>query len=413
MSKQKIIQYRQAISYLESFSHQKIKDFVSCQNKLTNFYEFLSHFDHPQKKLNFIHVAGTSGKGSVCSLIQSGLQNGHNKVGLYTSPHLNTAIERIKINDLYIDLDSFLKAFRRIKLVIDQGITPPSYLGLLLTIGFLYWQEQKCDYVVLETGLGGDNDHTNIIPAPLVSVITNIGLDHQKQLGHSLNSIAQHKAGIIKKGSVFFTTEKNKNILKLFSRICLTKKVPLNIVRLTHSSHEQENLVLAQEVVQYLTTKKILKRKNQYLPARQEVIQKKPLIILDGAHNPDKIKALISTLQKQKIRPDYLLVGFSGNKDWQKMLRLLVPLTSNLICTRSLSAPHAAENPQLIAGYAQKINKQLKIKMFWDNSTALHYLLQKCQSRQIALITGSLYLIGEIRAHWLNENYILTKRRSF
>ncbi|PIZ99887.1 MAG: hypothetical protein COX77_00240 [Candidatus Komeilibacteria bacterium CG_4_10_14_0_2_um_filter_37_10] len=413
MNKRQLNHYRQAIKYLESFSGGHIKDYINSPEKLYCFADFLSHFDHPERKINFIHVAGTSGKGSVCSYINNGLQKSNKKIGLYISPHLNTAIERISINNEYIAPQQFLHYYRKIKKIIDQGVKPPSYLGLLLTIGFLYWSEMKCDYVVLETNVGGGNDFTNIIPAPVASVITNIGLDHQKLLGNSLSSIAHHKAGIIKGGSAFFTGENRQQILKIFTQQCQLHKVPMTVVRSSNKYFASQNIALAKEVIYYLTNRWIKTIINCSLPARQEIVQTNPLIMIDGAHNPDKVKALVANIKKNKIKPTFLIIGFSGNKNWPLMLKLLAPLAANIICTRSLLAPHAAQNPQIIATLAQKINRRAKVSYFWDNQTALRFLLTNCHRHNTAIITGSLYLAGEIRTHWFDEKYILTHRTSF
>lgn len=191
---------------------------------------FLNLIGNPDKGMKLIHIAGTSGKGTVTNMVHEILLASGKNVGSFTSPFVTTPIEQIKVGDAYISPDEFADIVEYLKPFIDVAYTEgpygsPSYFEIFFSIALVYFQRKKCDWVVLEVGLGGRYDATNVIERPSVTAITNIDYDHTELLGKTLRKIASDKAGIIKSGSAFFTTEQRPALLKIFSSICDEKRV--------------------------------------------------------------------------------------------------------------------------------------------------------------------------------------------
>ncbi|MBU1130665.1 hypothetical protein KJ840_00845 [Patescibacteria group bacterium] len=413
--------YYQSIKYLESILNLPIRNYLLKKNDRSFFIERLRYFlkllGNPHRGFKFIHIAGTAGKGTTVNLIHEILNAAGCRVGSYFSPHPTTAIERIKVNDLYIGPDDFSKLIERLKptLEICAQQSPyghPSYFETFLALAFLYFKKQKCEYVILESGLGGLHDATNIIERPLVNIITNINYDHQDILGKSLTAIAKDKAGIIKKDSIFITTETRPPLLKIFHNQCRKKGAKFISLKTDNSDKNRilaEETALALNIDDKYVQQGLAKAK---LPCRFEAIQKKPLVILDGSHNPTKMAKVAENLKKLKYRRLILILGMADDKDHQKTLEKIVPLADEVILTRFLNPYRKSADLKKLACICKKLKAKKPISCL-DPWQALGYG-QKIQKKDdLLLVTGSFFLTGELRTEWITEEYILKQQKSF
>lgn len=429
-----INKYYQSVDFLESLSNlpngQRQKNPLSAVIK---FKQFLKLINSPKKNLKFIHVAGTAGKGTTVNLIHNILTAAGYKVGSYFSPHPTTAIERIKVGELYISPADFAKLTDYLKPYLTNFTVTNSYGGLnfhdaLLALALIYFKKEKCDYVILEAGVGGLTDISNVIPSPLIAIITNISKDHTAILGRSLWEIAKNKAGIIKKSCFFVTAEKNKKILNLFKNVCRQKKakfmplINVNFLRneklksLIIKSGEIDNSQLAITASQILKVpggKIMAGLKKARLPCRLEIMQKKPLVILDGSHNPTKIKTLINKLTQLTYAKLNLVFGCAQDKDSPQILKQLLPLTNQLYLTRFLMPFRKTADLKNLNQLTKKIKPNIKIQSFIDPFLALEKALKETKKDEVLLITGSFFLAGELRKKWISEEDILNARKSF
>lgn len=320
-------------------NYQKAINTLTNQDKfrielgLERISKILNLLNNPQDKLKYIHVAGTNGKGSVCAIINSILVEAGIKTGLYTSPHIFEYTERIKINNLDISKDDFAKYFNKIICVANKNNIDLTEFEILTSIMFKYFADNNVEVVVLETGLGGRYDATNIIKQNLCSIITHIDYDHTERLGTSLENIAKEKAGIIKKDCPLITNEgfeiikdiadKNNSLQILVSPYINTNNLPLK------GLHQRENLSLATTCIEHcfpsisqITIEQGLKKIKH--PFRFEYIKEKNIII-DVAHNPNGIDALIKNLEYYfPTQEKRIIFGCLKNKDYKNMINKLI-----------------------------------------------------------------------------------------
>lgn len=348
----------------------------------------LNKFDNPQDKLKCIHVAGTNGKGSTCTMLASILQEAGFKVGLYTSPHIFEYTERIKINNIEISKEDFTSFFEK---VIETGIHLTEF-EILTVIMFLYFEKNKVDYVVLETGMGGRLDATNVIKENICSVITQIDLDHTDRLGKTKDEIAYEKAGIIKPNCPVITSmgyeeirDKADELDSMF--IMVSPYVPQDFTEsLTLKGvHQIENLSLVLTVINYCfknidenTIKRgLTKVKN---PCRFEFFPEKNLII-DASHNPNGIKALKENLDtfypSSKRR---FIFGCLKNKDYETMMNILFQ-NGDEVYLNEFNYPNACTYEELKSVCPVKSIK-------YDN--------QELTPDKLNIICGSFYMIGDM-----------------
>ncbi|MFH1899893.1 MAG: Mur ligase family protein, partial [Patescibacteria group bacterium] len=371
-------------------------------------------------QFKFIHIAGTSGKGTVTAMVHQILHQAGYKIGSFYSPHPTTSIERIYAGANYISPSDFVKMLDKIKpsiedVYLNSKYGLPSYFEILFALALLYFQQKKCEYVVLEAGCGGEFDATNIIKKPLITAITNIGFDHTQLLGNTLQKIAKTKAGIIKPGSIFLTTEKRKAILKIFQSVCYktnAKFIPLISSKNTLTS----NTMLATQICEKLHIKQeaiSMDLKNFSLSCRFEIAQKNPTVILDGAHNFDKIKSTVDNLQNLEFKKLFLIFTLNENKDVKRIINYIageqkfVPLQTNIYITRHLVSSRTCADLKLMYNLFLDANKKLKPKIFLDPWQALKQAIKKAGKHDLILITGSFYLAGELRKKWISEEKIL------
>lgn len=408
-------------------------DYIECQTwsttrlGLDRTRELLSGLGDPQKKLKFIHVAGSNGKGSTCAMLSSVLIKAGYKCGLYISPYLSDFSEQLSVNNIPISEEDLSKQVSLVKPVAEAMEDHPSRFEILTAVGMLYFLDKGCDVVVLEVGMGGELDSTNVIDSPLVSVIANIGMEHTEYLGNTIQEIASTKAGIIKPNSVAvcydstpeavsIVREKAKKtgsefILCDFEAAVLHEN-SLSGIRFSYKAfqdvfvpligrHQMKNALLVLETVEVLRKKGFdISLESLYeglsvtnWPARFEVLREDPLYILDGAHNPQCVSALRETLDEVAKGMEFtFLCGMLKDKDYRDMLQVMLPLANEVICV-------SPENPRALSGEGLEdaigdIREDLPCKVFFSIEEAVEYSLTK----PTVLAFGSLYLAGDVRS---------------
>jgi len=448
------------------------QDFLKVQNYLTslipvepkkvdleNIKYFLGLLGNPEQKFASVHVGGTAGKGSAAFLISSLLSSAGYKVGLHLSPHLEVVTERMQINGHLISQKRFCDLVSRLRGKAEEMKRKkgacPSYFEFLVAAAFVYFAEEKVDLAVVEVGLGGKLDGTNVLN-PLVSVITNVEKDHTEILGKTLLKIAQDKAGIIKEGKTVVSAMTQTRVRDLIEKVSQEKRAKLLLadrdftfkIKRTDEKGETFDLKTPQNFYSDLSLSLLgnyqvknaslaivvceeLKKFNFHLPeevlrttlsqvrfaGRLEKVESQPLVFLDGAHNPAKMRSLIGSLQKIFPQKKVLsVVAIKKGKDIKNMLKSLVKITRLFIFTtfqietdtgqsgtnasspKEISQALFAKAPFLIEPCAKKaVQKALKI----------------ARQDDLVLITGSLYLVGEVRDLWYSQKEVLAKQTMF
>lgn len=385
----------------------------------------LSRLGNPQNSYKTILIAGTNGKGSTAAMISSVLHAAGYKTGLYTSPHLIDVRERISVNKKDIPASHFSEIVAAVKKEINRPVT---YFEVLTAAALLYFQRRKVDIAVLEVGLGGRLDATNVCRS-FVSVITNISFDHMAYLGNSLAAIAGEKAGIIKKRGVCITAAKQKKVLEVLENTCRRNKSDfyrlgkdikikqqknglvtycglygtLNDLTVPLSGrHQLDNAALALAALEvaglngFPVNAAAIKKglRNTKWRARLEIMCHQPLFVVDGAHNPAGISALCRALQNDFIYRRLILV-FSAlaDKDYRRMLQKIAPLANEIILTR-LQAKRAVP----VAKISEYVKKKGYRAVITENvAEAIERAFALADEKDMICAAGSLYLAGEIK----------------
>lgn len=404
----------------------------------------LKKLGNPEKKMKIIHVAGTNGKGSVCAILGSVLKQKY-RVGVYTSPNLVDIRERITVNGRMISKKDFSRIMTRIKKIdVPSCFGHPTFFETLTALSLKYFYEKKVEYGVVETGLGGRLDATNIVK-PIISVITNVSMEHENILGKNIKKIANEKAGIIKKGVSVVTSAKNKKVLEVIKRICREKGCRLinaaeniKIRKLSHNldgqlfnlqtsknkyfnlripllgKHQLVNAATALSVIELLNkfSENDVKKgfSSTKWPGRLEIINKNPLIVLDGAHNPDGMKklkfAVMEYFSYDKLIP---VLGILSDKDIKKMVKTISTLSDRIIITKPDSV--RAADPEIIKNEMKKYIRNISVKE--NVSHALDYAKSIAKKNDMILVTGSLYTVGNLKkSSILNIKPAMSKRRN-
>lgn len=376
-------------------------------------------FSHPEKGLRFIHIAGTNGKGSVSTMLASVLVEAGYRVGLYTSPHLKQVNERIRVNGLPIPNDRLEKLLLRIKDEVDSWDELPTYFEVLTASAFIYFAEEKVDVAVIETGLGGRLDATNII-TPLVSVITKISLEHTQWLGDTIEKIAKEKAGIIKEGipvissgssmirdiakkrgsPVFiegddFTTEGSYKDFSFKMGDIFYDSLSLRLI----GDHQVQNAGLAIATLRVLKDTIDWKEKDlrnglskAFIPGRAQIISEDPLILIDGCHNPDGALALFDLLKDHFSNfRQIFIIGMCQDKDIDGFFSNLKIDKGKLILTK----PKIERAADLETLYKQARKYSKDIEIIPEPQDALIFAKRIAKTSEMIVICGSLYLLGE------------------
>ena len=404
---------------------------------LERTYELLERVGHPDKQLKFVHVAGTNGKGSTCAMIESMLRAAGYTTGTYPSPYIEDFRERIQVNGELIPKEALTGITERVASAADMMEDHPSQFELITAIGMLYFMEQKCDFVVLEVGMGGALDSTNVIEAPEVAVIANIGLDHTEYLGDTIEKITETKCGIIKSGSSVVSYSNVSSVMEIIRNTCKEKRAPLyeakDVKFLCHDLYGQKFLSEGREYVLSLLGKNQVRnaatvlsvvdalRDKGYVisdetvskglsqvkwPARFEVLSHEPLFILDGGHNPQCAQALAENLEaylpadkidKQNVT---FLIGMLKDKDYHRVLDTLKPYGFNYVCitpenTRALNGDELADT-------IRSMNPDHPGKIVSADSIKEGIQIASAYGLPVVAF-GSLYSAGEIRRVYLSE----------
>ncbi len=409
--------YYDAVAYLEKFAatpHDQayMKTHSAHPERfLERTAEFVRLLGNPHRGLKVVHVSGTAGKGSTVTYIHEMLRGGGFRVGSFTSPYATTSIEKIRVNDALIDPLAFAGLVEKAKPAIKRMDTTyqwgrPSYFEIFFGLALLYFKKMRCEWAVLEVGCGGTYDAGTIIPQALTAA-TNVGLDHQALLGNTLAKIAREKAGIIRRNSHFFTTERRKKILALFRAVCRSRHTVMHPIAAPR--FEDANIALAAAVARHIGISEAAIQRAQtrgLLPCRFEVMQQNPLVIQDGAHNPDKIRSVVHNLKSLTYRKLYTIFASSSNKDAAAMLRLIGNVSTVLVLTQFKNEARAAYAPETL----KKLANHPQSRIERDPKRALREMLKKLTARDALLVTGSFYLVGELRKKWIPEGTILKTR---
>ncbi|MGL4913070.1 MAG: bifunctional folylpolyglutamate synthase/dihydrofolate synthase [Romboutsia sp.] len=419
--------YQESLHYIEE-THK-----FGIRLGLDNMKELLEILGNPQDKLNVIHVAGTNGKGSTCSFITSILKESGYKVGLYTSPFLETFTERIRVNGENIPEEDVARIVTLIKQKTEDTDLHPTEFEIVTAMAFYYYWEQGVDFVALEVGLGGRYDATNIIKKSDVSVIASISLDHVGILGDTVAKIAYEKGGIIKENGTAIVYDQSDEAKDIIKEICREKnakyiEVKFDDIKIKQSDiysqtydctvmgekytdleikligeHQVNNSILALSAINFLKeTKKLniteesirLGLINTKWPGRIEKIMENPIFIIDGAHNEDGAKSLAKALEKNfNSKKATLLIGMLEDKDIDGVLEILMPYFDKVITT-------TPDNPRAISCEVLKE----KISKYIDNieakpsiEEAVEYTLKNASKDDVIISAGSLYMIGSVR----------------
>ena len=424
--------YTQAVTYIKE-SHDRV-----IRLGLERMDTLLERLGDPQKHLRFIHVAGTNGKGSVCAVTAQILQCAGYRTGLFTSPVISDYREQFQVDGELIPQETFARLADTVKQACDYMDDPPSEFEKAVALAFLYFVETNCDLVVLEVGLGGADDATNVIDTPEVAAIVNIDYDHMGFLGNTLEQIAQKKSGIIKEGAVVVTADQQDVVMDVLERRCRemhatlirTSAKNVRIIEKTldgqrfiydgnyddgmdaggHTlsllgDHQCANAAVVLEIIRCLQMKgwhisdSAVRKgmKTVRWPGRFEVLSKDPLIIVDGAHNPDGIRALSHNLGEYCAGETFIFItGILKDKDYHEMLLQMLPFAHSFLTI-------APDNPRAMSAdaCAQEIRMcgfDGEIEAFTDKQqAAAHAVNAAIQTGHPICAFGSLYSVGALK----------------
>ena len=417
------------VQVLQHFINQL--PFREVKPGLERIQHLLDRVGNPQKKLRAVHVGGTNGKGSVVQLIAAVLQEAGFKVGVYTSPHLIDLRERIRINTELISESELMGLTEELRPIAEAMLDKPTQFEFLTALALLYFARKAVDLAVIEVGLGGRFDATNLIQ-PLVSAITNVEWDHMDLLGNSLEKIAWEKAGIIKEKTPIVTAEAKTESLKVIEAECAQKGADLFMADLKRvnekdfnwdwqefeiakygpvklrllGSFQRANLAMALKALELLNaqhalgiSKSVLIKglEKAYWPGRFEVIRKAPYIVLDGAHNSHAMMALKQDIERYAEKylqnsKRWLLFGCMRDKEVEKLCEIIFPVFDEIILTKP-EYYRACELDRLKA-IATQLN--VKTRCAVAVKEGFQYALERMGSHDLLCATGSLYLVGEL-----------------
>jgi len=420
--------YDEAIAY--------IKDTAKFGSKLglERTEKILELLGNPHKKLKCIHIAGTNGKGSTTAMVTTILVEAGYKVGSYISPFIEEFEERIQINNKNIskgDLsDIITQVSKAVEKVVELGYSNPTEFEIITCAGFLYFYKNNIDFAVVEVGIGGRLDSTNVI-TPILSIITSVSLDHTLILGDTMDKIAYEKAGIIKAGIPVVIFPQQKQSEEVIEKICRERKcklikVPQNLavyisnnditqkIKVQTSSndyiiklsllgkHQLLNCSVAIHAIEELIGQGAMIKKDDIIiglgkvkwPARLEIMHRKPLVVIDGAHNIDGIEKLTESIDMYfTYNKIILILGILADKRVEEMIKTIVPKVSRVITV----TPHSAR-----AELSEKLKVEVEkyttsCEAIEDYEQAYKKALSYCGDMDLLLVSGSLYMVGDMR----------------
>ncbi|MCI9085593.1 MAG: bifunctional folylpolyglutamate synthase/dihydrofolate synthase [Clostridia bacterium] len=406
--------YNEALSYI----HQIPKFRRPLGNE--NLSKLLKAMGNPQDGLKFIHVAGTNGKGSTSAMIAEILKQSGYKTGLFTSPFIEVFNERMRIDGINISNSDLSVYTERVKNAMEQNNAPVSEFAFVTAAAFLYFYEKQCDFVVLEVGMGGKLDATNVISESLVSVICKIGFDHTQYLGNTLEEIALEKCGIIRRGGtvVSYPNGSLNSLIKDYAKkmgaelifaenaegekngfIYKEKKYPLSL----KGAYQPQNAAVALEVIDVLRKKGVNITDNDVLEglktvrweARFEFVADN--VIIDGGHNIDGIKALKKSLLDLN-REIVLVTAMMADKDFEACIREIAPIAKTIVATE-VDMPRCLD-ADIIGDIVRGMNKDVIVNT--DIDAALKIAVNAAKGG-VVCVCGSLFLAGEARKKFLKK----------
>ena len=399
---------------------------------LDNMRELLERLGNPQDDLKFIHISGTNGKGSALSYMSTILSGAGLRTGRYISPTLYAYRERIQVDGEMIDRESLAALVTVVKEAVDameaEKKGSPTVFEVETALSFLYFKEKKCDIVVLETGLGGTLDATNVVKTTVMEMISSIGMDHMEFLGGTLQEIAENKAGIIKPRTWVVSAEQDPQAAAVIRRVCREKECRLSVVdpdafqdvhygydRQTFSykdwkdveitlagTYQVINAALALEAVEalrnlgYSLTEEQVRKgmKEAFWRGRFSVIHKSPVVVIDGAHNPAAAKVLKDSLETYFQGKDlHFIFGVFADKDYQSVISMTAPLAKHIITIQTPDNQRALPAEQLRDAVA-KVNPS--VEAAGSIREAVRKSMENAQKEDVIVAFGSLSFLGEL-----------------
>jgi len=395
---------------------------------LSRITELLDRIGNPQKKLKFVHIAGTNGKGSTAAMTASILRQAGYRTGLYTSPYIYRFHERMQVDGEQISDEDLITITEFVKPHAQAMAECPTEFELVCAIAFEYFLRKNCDIVVLEVGMGGAMDATNVIDTPEVAVITNIGLDHTDYLGDTVEAIAETKSGIFKEGGSAVVYRGTPSVEAVYERICAERNVSLkkadfdSLKSVSHDlfgqvfdcgsrknirlpllgDHQLHNASVVLSIADTLIEKGWnITEENIYdgianvsWPGRFDIVSRDPLFIIDGGHNPQCIEALVKNIRDYLAGKNVIaLTGVLADKDYGEMYKPVMPYIREFVCVtppnpRKLEAAELAKHLQAVGAVATPCESV---------ETGVRTALNKAGKDGVVLCFGSLYTIGDIK----------------
>ena len=423
------MRYEEAMKYIT-----EVGNFGSNYG-LERTYKLLEYMGNPEKSLKFIHIAGTNGKGSTTSMIAEILMGAGYKVGMYTSPFIEEFEERIQINRNNIPKEKLASLMDEVKSAVDKviedGYNHPTEFEIITVLMLLYFKKENIDFGVIEVGLGGTLDSTNVI-TPVLQVITSISFDHTNLLGNTLEEIAGEKAGIIKSGIPTVIYPQKEEALKVIENKCsemnsklyiancdnfkfenvVNEDRPYQLLKYNNEvdillpllgEHQITNLSVAMTSIEVLNNinmtnillDSIVKSiKNVKWKGRLEVLSKNPYVVIDGAHNIQGIETLSRNIKKYfKYENLYLILGILADKDVQEMIKVIAPMAKKIyaVTPNSIRAELAEDLKREIIKYNENC------EAYDDYKEAYLTAINDANENDFVLASGSLYMIGDMR----------------
>ena len=409
---------------------------------LGRIQELLKRLGNPEKSLRVIHVGGTNGKGSTTIMMAHILRAAGHKVGVYTSPHLHDYRERMTINGQMIPKEKVLRQIMRVRPhlenMVAEGFEHPTEFEVSTAMAFLYFSEENLDFALIEVGLGGAIDSTNVV-SPLISVLTNVAMDHMDYLGSDVVSIAQVKAGIIKPQSIVVTASENPDVINVLREKAASLSVPLKLVgedvhfeskwsneleqefdlvglNATYPKlhlrlvgfHQLRNAATAVTVCELLQSEYGVNIPQEAIytglreaewPGRLELFSLKPKVLLDGAHNVDGAKALEQAMPLYTRDRLILCLGMLADKERENVVRMLVPMADEIIITRP-NSPRAGDW-QALGELAKQYGRP--VTCIENPKEAVLFALTRVGEKDMLCVTGSIYMLADARQALIDE----------
>ncbi len=420
--------YKEAMEYVDGLKR------YGCVPGLSSIRELCARLQNPQDRLRFVHIAGTNGKGSVLAYVSTILQEAGYKVGRYLTPALSDYRERFQINGRMIPKNQFGGYLEQVKEAAErmeaEGLPHPTQFEADTALAFLYFLDKKCDIVVLECGMGGLEDATNLIKTTICAVFASVSMDHMEALGGSLEEIARQKAGIIKENCTVISCGQKEEVMETIRWEAEKKGCPLRIAdgndakyvkyglskqRFTYGGHKDleitlagrhqiANAVLAVEVSEaleaagFVIPERALREglSAAKWPGRFSIMGKNPLFVLDGAHNEDGAKMLAQSVEYYFSHKKIIyIMGILADKEYDKIIRITAPYAEQII---TVTPPH---NPRALGGYelakaAREYHSGVTVADSLQEAVEMACLLAGGDRNTVVIVFGSLSFLGEM-----------------